>query len=58
MEFERSIFRVHDRLLKGVEKKKYLEYAQKFFLALSAFSLLNFVIYHNLYVDRNDILKA
>ena len=58
MEFERSIFRVHDRLLRGLEKKKYLDYAQKFFLALSAFSFLNFIIYHNMYVDKNDILKA
>jgi hypothetical protein len=58
MEFERSIFRVHERLLRGQEKKKYLENFQKVFFGLTIFSFLNFWMYHVSFVDKNDILKA
>ena len=58
MEFERSIFRVHDRLLRGAEKKQYLVIAQKVFMWLTAISMMHFLIYHHLFVDKNDILKA
>lgn len=57
MEFERSIFRVHDKLLRGPRSKALLTTIEKIFKFLTLLSLLNFLIMHNLYVDKNDILK-
>lgn len=58
MEFERSIFRVHDKLLRGQEKKRWLNNLQRFFLCMTIYSLMNFILYHKNFVNKNDILKG
>ena len=58
MEFERSIFRVHDKLLRGPRSKDILGTIEKVFLFLTIYSLVNFLMFHYLYVDKNDILKS
>ena len=57
MEFEKSIFRVHDRLLRGPNVKKCLLYTECLFLILTIFSMTTFIVFHNLYIDKNDVLK-
>jgi hypothetical protein len=58
MEFEKSIFRVHEKLLRGPRSKPFIAGIEKVFGVLSVFSLVNFLIFHYLYIDSNDILKS
>ncbi len=58
MEFERSIFRVHDRLLRGGDKvKNCLKNFLMIFFFLWMFSALNFLLYHFKFVNDSSILK-
>jgi hypothetical protein len=57
MEFERSIFRVHEKLLKGRRTKDLLTIIERVFKFITLLSLLNFLLFHYNYVDKNDILK-
>ena len=58
MEFERSIFRVHDRMMRGNSSQKLFTILVRVFSVFTVTSLCNFLIFHNLYVDKNDILKS
>lgn len=57
MEFERSVFRVHERFLKGPKVRSCLEKATFFFAVMTAFTLFNFVVYHWMYVSSNTVLR-
>ena len=57
MEFERSLFRVHERILRGKTPKRIIWCLEVFFLLLTLFSLTALVMFHQSYVDKNDILK-
>ena len=57
MEFERSIFRVHERVLKGPRVYTFLSQCQTLFFVLFVLNLVNLLLYHHHFVGRNDILK-
>jgi uncharacterized membrane protein len=57
MEFERSMFRVHEKLLKGNKQKCFLWFLQLVFFLFTVFSFVTLSLYHRLYVDSNSILK-
>jgi|MGYP000032023451 hypothetical protein len=57
MEFEKSIFRVHERILKGPTTKDWLKNLHILFLVLAIFSLVNLVVMHSLFVDDRSVLK-
>ena len=57
MEFERSVFRVHERFLKGPNVKSCLQKTYLFFLGMTVLSLVNFVIFHNMFVSNHTALK-
>ena len=56
MEFERSIFRMHERLLLSRSCPKLATVVQRSFCALFVWLLLGFVVYHKQYVNSSDIL--
>jgi len=59
MEFEKSIFRVHERLLQGSPKvKTFLAFTECLFFGLTVFNLVNLILFHRLFVDRNHELKT
>jgi hypothetical protein len=58
MEFERSIYRVHDRILRGPNTSSCLTKLTWFFFALTVFSIFNLYVLHTYYVDDNEVLKA
>ena len=57
MEFERSIYRVHERLLKGANTKSCLNKLTIFFGVMTIFSLVNLCLFHSMFVDDNSVLK-
>ena len=57
MEFERSIFRMHERLLLQRSCPKIAKIVQRVSCALFIYLLLAFVIYHKLYVNDSEILS-
>ena len=58
MEFEKSLFRVHDRLLRGKSSLTCIKRLQLWFLILTIFSLVNLCIMHSNFVDTRSILKT
>ena len=59
MEFERSIFRVHERVLQGPEAKKWLARLLWFFAILTLYSIANLVLFHSTFVkDRSVLVPA
>lgn len=56
MEFERSIFRMHERLLLSPACPKMTKYIQRAFCLVSVYLIIQFVIYHKLYVNQSSIL--
>lgn len=57
MEFERSIFRVHDKMLKQQNCKKCLDRGRLAFTVLTVFSIFNLLMMHGMYVHKRDVLK-
>lgn len=57
MEFERSIFRVHEKMLKQQNCKKCLHRTQIVFGVLTVFSIFNLLMMHGVYVHKRDVLK-
>ena len=58
MEFEKSLFRVHDRLLRGpVKTKRLIGCCETFFLVMIMWNLLNLITFHHLFINRNVELK-
>ncbi len=58
MEFERSIFRMHERLLLTRSCPKITTVVQRYFCAMFVYFLLAFIIYHKMYVNNSDILSG
>lgn len=58
MEFERSIFRMHERLLLTRSCPKIVTIVQRLSCAIFAYLLVSFVIYHKLYVNQSSILQS
>ena len=56
MEFERSIFRMHERLLLSRTCGKCTKIYQRFACCMFFYFFLGFVFYHKLYVNNSDIL--
>ena len=56
MEFERSIFRMHEKLLLAPACPRFTKYLQRFSCLIFVYLLLSFVVYHKLYANRSDIL--
>jgi len=56
MEFERSLFRIHERLIYSDKSEKVVNFLFKFFIVTSIFSLLRFIHYHKAYVNDGNIL--
>lgn len=57
MEFEKSIYRVHERILKGPTTKDWLKNLRILFLVLTLFSMVNLIVLHSLFVDDRSVLK-
>ena len=58
MEFERSIYRVYDRLLSGEDTKKWLRRIKVVFLFFTLLALANLILFHYLYIGKRDFLKS
>lgn len=56
MEFERSIFRMHERILMSRSCPKFVMVVQRVSCAVFVYLLTAFVIYHKLYVNDGRIL--
>lgn len=56
MEFERSIFRMHERLLMTRPCKSFVRVAGRITCALFAYFLISFIVYHKVYVNSSDVL--
>ena len=57
MEFERSLYRIHERMLQGSGTKKCLNVHLGVLAVFFVYAVLNFLTYHKLYVNKSDILK-
>ena len=57
MEFERSMFRIHEKLLKGPRNKKVLFCLEGLCGVLTLASLACLLISHFMFVNKSDILK-
>ena len=57
MEFERQLFRVHERLLKLRGASTCLLMTQIVFFTLTVFFLMNFYLSHATLVNKNHILR-
>lgn len=58
MEFERSVFRLHQRSLTTKGCKICLIILMVIFSGLAYFSLTNSVLMHALFINKNDILLS
>lgn len=58
MEFERTIFRMHERCLIGPHCNKFVRIYQRCICMMFIYFLSAFVIYHKLYVNTGDILRG
>lgn len=58
MEFERSIFHMHERFLLNSSAKTVLTVTKWASLVVSIVTFLHFVAYHRLYANRGHILKS
>lgn len=56
MEFERSIFRMHERILLG--KKRLVSYLKRCTCTIFLYLFIGFVIYHKSYVNNGAILTT
>ena len=56
MEYERSIFRMHERLLLAPQCGKFVTIIQRSFCCLFIYLLIAFIVYHRTYVSQSDIL--
>ena len=56
MEFERSIFRMHERMLQQRSCSRITKQCRIAFCFIFIYTLAAWVIYHKLYVSRNDVL--
>ena len=57
MEFERSIYRVHERMLAGQNVKPCLRGFKLTMLIFLAVSIYNLFLFHGLFVGKRDFLK-
>ena len=58
MEFERAIFRMHERILQGPSTSLCVNWMQKFCILYSLICLIQFVTYHKVYVNDQSILTT
>ena len=58
MEFERSIFRMHERMLQQRSCSKFTKRCRIIFCLIFLYMLIAWVIYHKLYVSGNEMLTA
>lgn len=57
MEFERSVYRVHERCLRSPSTKKCLNFLLTAFVFNVIINLLCLVLFHSMFVNDNSILK-
>jgi hypothetical protein len=58
MEFERSIFHMHERFMAHRSTKSLLTVTKWASLALTVFTFLHFFAYHRVYVNKSQILQS
>lgn len=56
MEFERSIFRMHERVLQSRKCPMMTKFFRRVFCAAFFYLLLAWILYHKLYVGKNEQL--
>ena len=58
MEFERSIFRMHERILISNKCPIIVKYVQRVSCCIFVYLFIGFILYHKMYSGHSDILKA
>ena len=57
MEFERSIFRMHERILISNKCPIFVKYVQRISCCLFIYFLIGFILYHRMYAGQSDLLQ-